>query len=104
MGPNGRRVTLSLNIRNYIAQGARRRGLDPRAILSVASVEGGFNGAIGDHGTSFGPFQLHQGGALPHGRGANWASSAAGIDYALDQIAKVAGGLHGHQAISAIVS
>jgi hypothetical protein len=104
MGPNSRRVTLSLNIRNYIAQGARRRGLDPAAVLAVANVEGGFGGAVGDQGTSYGPFQLHVGGALPRGRGNAWANSPAGIEYALDQIAKVARGRKGRDAVAAIVS
>lgn len=89
-----------------IAQMARARGLDPAAVLSIASVEGGFNGSVGDHGTSFGPFQLHIGGALPKGLGNpnQWANSKAGIAYALDHIAQVAGGLKGRQAISAISS
>lgn len=91
------------NRRNQIAQGARARGLDPLAVLAVASVEGGFNGAVGDQGTSYGPFQLHVGGALPHGRGNNWANSQAGINYALDNIARVARGKHGQAAIDAIV-
>lgn len=87
-----------------IAQMARQRGLDPAAVLSIASVEGGFNGAIGDNGTSFGPFQMHEGGALPSGRGNQWANSRQGIAYALDHIASVARGLHGRQAIAAISS
>jgi cell wall-associated NlpC family hydrolase len=89
--------------RNLITQGARQRGLDPRALLAIASVEGGFGGAIGDQGTSYGPFQLHQGGALPHGRGNNWANSPQGINYALDKIASVARGKTGRAAIEAIV-
>lgn len=89
-----------------IAQMARARGLDPAAVLAIASVEGGFNGSIGDHGTSFGPFQLHEGGALPRGisNPNAWANSRAGIAYALDKMAGVAGGLHGQQAVSAISS
>jgi hypothetical protein len=89
-----------------IAQMARARGLDPAAVLSIASVEGGFGGSIGDHGTSFGPFQLHAGGALPSGLGnpQQWANSKAGISYALDRIAQVASGLHGRQAVAAISS
>jgi hypothetical protein len=93
-----------MTLQNLIAQEARRRGLDPAAVLAVASVEGGFGGAVGDQGTSYGPFQLHQGGALPRGRGSQWANSPAGIAYALNQIARVAGGKHGRQAIAAIVS
>jgi hypothetical protein len=89
---------------NYIRQGARQRGLDPRAVGAVALSEGGLRyGAVGDAGTSFGPFQLHVGGALPQGRGASWANSPAGIDYALDQIARVARGRQGRQAIAHIV-
>lgn len=89
-----------------IAQMARQRGLDPRAVLAIASVEGGFNGSIGDHGTSFGPFQMHEGGALPRGIGnpQQWANSRQGIQYAIDHIAQVAGGLKGQQAVTAISS
>lgn len=92
-----------MNTRNYIYRRSRAYGLDPAAVLAVASVEGGFNGAIGDQGTSFGPFQLHVGGALPHGRGHAWANSPAGIEYALRQIARVARGKSGRAAIEAIV-
>lgn len=89
-----------------IAQMARARGLDPAAVDAIVSVEGGFNGSIGDHGTSFGPFQMHEGGALPRGirNPQQWANSRQGIAYALDHINSVAHGLHGQQAISAISS
>jgi hypothetical protein len=87
-----------------IVQRARRYGVDPRAALAVASVEGGLHaGGVGDSGTSYGPFQLHVGGALPRGRGAGWANSPAGIDYALRQMARTARGLRGRAAIAAIV-
>ena len=99
------------SLADLIQQGAAARGVDPAAVLSIASVEGGVNGGqIGDNGTSFGPFQLHMGGALPSQFNGNpqaanqWANSAAGINYALDAIAKVAKGLHGQQAIQAISS
>jgi murein DD-endopeptidase MepM/ murein hydrolase activator NlpD len=83
---------------------AQRYGVDPSALLAVASVEGGTTyGAIGDHGTSYGPLQLHRGGALPAGRGAAWANSPAGIDYAVSRIAKYAKGLRGKAAVAAIV-
>lgn len=92
-----------------IAAGAQSRGLDPRAVLAVASQEG-IGGGVGDGGTSFGPFQLHAGGALPasvwakgEAYAAAWAWSPAGINYALDQIAKVARGLTGTTAINNIV-
>jgi cell wall-associated NlpC family hydrolase len=88
-----------------IAQMARARGLDPKAVLAIASVEGGFNGSIGDHGTSFGPFQLHEGGALPAGKGNAWANSPQGLGYALDSMVKDGiAGLRGQAAVSAISS
>ncbi|HKB41316.1 MAG TPA: M23 family metallopeptidase [Gemmataceae bacterium] len=93
----------------FLTQGSKRRGLDPRAVLSVARTEG-LGGGIGDQGTSFGPFQLHYGGAYPshapRGQQAShaWAWSPQGLNYALDKIAGVAGGLQGKQAINAIVS
>lgn len=86
----------------FIRQNAPRYGVDPRAALAVASVEG-LSGKPGDYNTSFGPFQLHRGGALPAGRGRAWAESPAGISYALQQIGQVAGGLHGRAAIENIV-
>ena len=87
----------------YIARRARALGLDPAAVLSVASAEG-LSGGVGDQGTSFGPFQLHVGGALPSGRGRSWAESKAGIDYALGQIAGVARNQRGRPAIANIVT
>jgi hypothetical protein len=92
----------------YIRTRAAQLGLDPDAVAAIGSVEGqaALHGgtSIGDHGTSFGPFQLHVGGALPQGKDSAWAHSSAGIDYALRQMAKVAGGLKGRAAVSAISS
>lgn len=91
------------------AQLAKYPTLDPKAVLAVASQEG-LGGGIGDGGTSFGPFQLHYGGAYPSSapQGADasqaWATSPTGIDYALGRIASVAGGLKGAPAVSNIVS
>lgn len=68
--------------------------IDPgaaRAELAVAQMEG-WSGAIGDRGTSFGPWQLHKGGAYPRSapqdpQAANrWAWSKPGISYADDAI------------------
>src|SRR5499427_10888405 len=85
-------------------------GLDPRAVMAVSAQEG-LGGGIGDYGTSFGPFQLHWGGAYPsfapqgNPQAAQaWAWSPAGIDYALGQIQSVAGGLQGAPAVTNIVS
>jgi hypothetical protein len=84
--------------------------LDPRAVFAIAQHEG-LSGGIGDQGTSFGPFQLHWGGAYPSfapqgnpQAAQTWASSPAGIDYALGQIQGVAGGLTGREAIYNISS
>ena len=44
---------------------AQAAGVDPRLALATASLESGFNPtAVGDGGTSYGLFQLHQGGEL----------------------------------------
>jgi len=94
---------------SQIAAMARSRGLDPQAVLAVAGQEG-LGGGIGDQGTSFGPFQLHYGGAYPlsapRGAAASqaWAWSPEGVNYALNQIQGVAGGLSGPAAVSAIVN
>ncbi len=95
----------------YIETRAKTFGLDPKAVLAVAAVEGGSLPAhVGDQGTSFGPWQLHAGGQLPAEVWAkgpayakSWADSPAGIDYALAGIAKVARNQQGQEAIGSIV-
>jgi len=94
-------AVLVRSLRNY-------PNLDANAVMAIASQEG-LSGGVGDHGTSFGPFQMHAGGALPArvwAKGARyaqkWAWSPAGINYALRRIEAVAGGLQGHAAIAAI--
>lgn len=98
-------------LKKFIADEALRRKLDPLAVLSVANVEGGFSGAVGDSGSSFGPFQLHIGGALPSSvatQGADyaktWANTPEGLSYALDRIGAIAAGQKGISAIAAIVN
>jgi hypothetical protein len=88
---------------------AQAYGLDPQAVLSVAAHEG-LSGAVGDNGTSFGPFQMHAGGALPDAiwkqgpqAAQAWAWSPQGIEYAVSNMAQSAKGLKGSQAIQAIV-
>jgi hypothetical protein len=88
---------------SQIKQLSKKYGLDPHAVLAVASVEG-LSGGVGDSGSSFGAFQLHRGGALPAGKGRAWAESPAGIKYAMQRIASVAKGLKGEAAIRAIVT
>ena len=80
--------------------------LDPYAVAAVSIAEGGGRfGAVGDQGTSFGPFQLHVGGALPAGMGPGFANSPAGVRYAMQHMAASgAAGLHGLAAIRAIVT
>ena len=101
----GRASTTASGKSSWVSQIKRlapKYGLDPAAVLAVASTEG-LSGAVGDSGTSFGPFQLHVGGALPEGKSRAWAESPAGIDYAMRKIASVARGLKGNAAIAAIV-
>jgi hypothetical protein len=92
----------------YLLKRAPQYQLDPNAVVAVA-VQEGLSGKVGDNGTSFGPWQLHQGGAYPSSApqspdAANaWAWSPAGIDYALGRMQSVAGGLKGRQAVRAIV-
>lgn len=90
---------------------AQQYGIDPNVLLAVAPHEGGFQGAVGDQGTSFGPWQLHAGGALPAdvwAQGADyakkWANSPAGINYAVQSIAKVVGTQKGPAAVRAVVT
>lgn len=93
----------------YIQSRAKQLGLDPKAVLAIGSHEG-LGGGIGDNGTSFGPFQLHAGGALPGSvwsKGPQfsqqWAWSPAGINYAEQAMARSgAAGKTGLAAISAI--
>lgn len=104
-----RPLPLGAALQEIVARATARR-VDPLAAIAVARQEG-LGGGIGDSGTSFGPFQLHYGGAYPAGapRGSqqasqDWAWSRQGIDYAVDQIAKISAGQIGSQAIYSIVS
>ncbi|HEY4000116.1 MAG TPA: transglycosylase SLT domain-containing protein [Candidatus Xenobia bacterium] len=48
-----------------VARIAQQKGVDPTTAVATMLVEsGGNNRSVGDHGTSFGLFQLHQGGEL----------------------------------------
>lgn len=97
-------------LEQYVRQAAPRYGIDPDAALAVASREG-LGGGVGDYGTSFGPWQLHIGGALPSQIGRRgpdyaqrWAWSSDGVNYALRGMASAgAAGLTGAQAVRAIV-
>lgn len=89
----------------YVRRIAPAFDLDVGAVLAVMRGEGGNRwGAIGDAGTSHGPFQLRRGGALPANRSPAWANSPAGIKYALRTMANAgARGLTGKAAINSIV-
>lgn len=100
------------SLAGYVDANAGRYGIDPAAALAVSTQEGG-SGGIGDFGTSFGPWQLHYGGALPsyvyHGPYSpvtqSWAWSSTGVNYALSHM-QGAGchGLRGYAAVSCIVA
>lgn len=85
---------------------APQYGVDPQAALAVASTEG-LSGGVGDQGHAFGPFQLNDAGGVLTGRAGNhraFAESPQGIKWAIQQIAKVAKGKRGKQAVMDIVS
>ena len=104
----------------YVAQKAPQLGLDPAAVLAVASHEG-LNATPGSTwsdppGFAFGPPSWNSAGLgaaiISGGPGvpaqgkdaAAWSWSQQGIDYWLDQVASVAGGRTGADAISHIVN
>ncbi len=88
-----------------IVRHAHRFGLDPAAVVAYMLEEsGGRWDALGDHGTSFGPFQMHRGGALGSHSGA-WAESPAGLIAGMRMMAQGgARGLKGEAAVRAIYS
>lgn len=93
--------------RQYIIQQARKLGLDPRAVIAVASREG-LSGGVGDGGHAFGPFQMNDAGGVLTNAPANehnnaFAWSNKGIMMALRAQASVAGGLTGRAAVHALV-
>ena len=83
---------------------APRLGLDPAAVLAYALTQGGSSwGAVGDQGTSFGPFQAHQGGALGAHNEA-WANSPEGLVELMRMMARAgARGRTGPEAAAFIV-
>lgn len=92
----------------YIRKAAIARGLDPRAVLAIASHEG-LSGGVGDGGHAFGPFQMNDaGGVLTHAPAYQHSNAFAwshqGINMALNQMAQVAKGLKGRAAVTAIAT
>lgn len=60
---------------DWVKKAAQATGADPNALLATSLTESGARtGAVGDQGTSFGPFQFHRGGALGSNTPA-WANS-----------------------------
>ena len=112
LGPSGRSGALNGRISGkspaaVIARNARRFGLDPAAVLAYALEESNARwGAVGDQGTSFGPFQAHIGGAAgsrsPQAASA-WANSPKGLIEMMGMMSRTpARGLHGEAAVRAI--
>lgn len=93
-----------MNVMQAIQLAARRYNLDPRAMAAIAHHESGIRwGAVGDNGSSFGPFQLHIGGAMPTGKGQGFADSLQGVMYVARRMAASgAAGKSGLAAISAM--
>jgi hypothetical protein len=95
----------------YVNEQAPNYGVDPAAALAVATQEG-WSGNPGDNNTSFGPWQLHWGGAYPNWApqsvqtAQQWAWSNPGIDYALQYMSNEKGvsGSTGQNAITNIVT
>src|SRR5947209_887504 len=61
--------TSSAEVREFVRQAAIDRGVDPDVAVRVVLSEGGVSPAtwVGDHGSSFGPLQLHYGGVASGG-------------------------------------
>jgi cell wall-associated NlpC family hydrolase len=92
-----------------IANHAKQFGLDPAAVMAYALEESSAKyGAVGDKGTSFGPFQAHIGGAAgsrtPQQASA-WANSPQGLIQMMGMMSRSgARGLTGANAVRAIYS
>lgn len=76
---------------------ARQMHVDPELALAIAKNESGFNAqAVGDHGTSFGLYQLHSGGELESLKGSLSSQKKQAFDpatnarVALTEVARVA--------------
>jgi murein DD-endopeptidase MepM/ murein hydrolase activator NlpD len=94
-----------VSVDQIVTTWARRRNLDPRAVLGVMYRESGGNPrAVGDKGTSFGLFQLHIGGALGKMSPRDALNARKNAELATRLMAKSAAGLRGEAAIRAIVT
>jgi len=88
------------NVVTQIMQAAHQTGADPQALLATALQESGAQrGRVGDNGTSFGPFQFHQGGALA-GHSPAWANSYQAILNRAQEFKRL--GVHGGVGAAAV--
>jgi hypothetical protein len=74
------------DVRAYVRQSAQQRGIDPDTAVRVVLSEGGLTPAtwVGDHGSSFGPFQLHYGGVAGGGNAVGGLGDAFTAETHLD--------------------
>jgi hypothetical protein len=106
-----RTAILLQRIKHWNQTHGPRQQIDQQAELAVAGQEG-LSGGIGDGGHAFGPNQLNDAGGVWTGRNQGLtpeqknrrAWTPAGIDEALAGVARAAGGRHGADAVSHIVS
>lgn len=84
----------------WIRQAAQATGADPSALLATALQESGAQrGRVGDNGTSFGPFQDHEGGALGS-HPASWANTYGAVLDRAQQFARL--DVHGGVGAAAV--
>lgn len=84
----------------WIVQAAGATGADPAALLATSLQESGARrGAVGDGGTSFGPFQMHRGGALGTHSPA-WANTYAPVLNRAQEFARLQ--VHGGTGAAAV--
>lgn len=75
VGPGARKPSPS--VLDIIVSVAKHYKIPPTLALAIAQHESGFSvNAVGDNGTSFGLYQLHEGGELPAGKDRKWAADA----------------------------
>jgi murein DD-endopeptidase MepM/ murein hydrolase activator NlpD len=88
---------------------AKKYNLDWKALAAVANAESGLNpGNVGDNGSSFGLFQLHQGGALGNmstSQARQYLDANKNAEFAARQMHQMGmGGLRGKAAVQNMVS
>lgn len=85
---------------DWVKRAAQATGADPAALLATSLTESGARtGAVGDQGTSYGPFQFHRGGALGSHSPA-WANSYAAALNRAQEFQRL--GVHGGKGAAAV--